>query len=87
MTNRNAAVNNWSQPAMFPPAVIEVTLRVGAIAGNDDYQLELDWKDPSTDTLLGMMSRPSIHRDDIHFAIGQAMEDIEAILEELAGPF
>lgn len=87
MSSQSPVVNSWEQLALFPGEVYELTLRVGICSQDDHCQLQLEWSDPHSGELIGMVSRP-------HVALSAACTDLDdmiyrlrLLVHDLTGPF
>jgi len=87
MTNQYEPVKNWLQLPLFPPAVIELTFRVGIAAETDTLQVQIESRDPATSMLLAMVSWPERSVHDLDEVIRRAGLEFTELLREACSPF
>lgn len=70
------SVSEWAQGTLLPPAVVEVTLKVGIIYASDHVQMELEVRSPTDGTLLGLQSVP-------HRALSSWEPELKRLMRDL----
>jgi hypothetical protein len=87
MNHQPRIVNGWTQRTMFPLDVIECTLKVGLVTHESHCQIQLELRDPTTDTLIGLTSEPCIDVTQIRRFLAAYCDQIVNVIEEHAEPF
>lgn len=87
MNEQPRIVNGWTQRTMFPLEVVECTLKVGVLTGDNHCQIQLELRDPSTDTLIGLHSEPCIDVRNLDRFLVAYCGQIKTVIEEHAHPF
>lgn len=87
MSPHSPIVNTWEQLTLFSGEVHELTLRVGICSQDDHCQLQLDWRDPRSSELLGMVSRPHVPLSDAGYALNEMITRLRALVHDLSSPF
>lgn len=80
-------VNSWTQLALFPGDVYEVTLRLGVVSSSRHMQVMLDVRNPSTGELLSMESLPHADLADSDEVLQKWARKFLAAAFEISGPF
>lgn len=79
--------NGWAQSSLLEPDCVEITLRIGIVVSGDHLQVQIESKDPSSDTLLSMSSFPHSPLAEYPRVIAETLSDLDALLERFARPF
>jgi len=82
-----APSQDWTQLSILSPEVLELTLKVGLVISTEHAQLELEIRDPSSDTLVGLVSRPHVRFDGIDAALLVIFGELEEFVRTWTGPF
>lgn len=77
----------WSQPGLFPPDVVEITLRVGVVRSQDHLQWQLEASNATDGTLMRLESCPHRVMAQAADALAQMGRQLALALDEVCGPF
>ena len=77
----------WEQQQLLVPEVLELTLRVGLVVSTEHAQLQLEITDPSSETLLGLVSRPHVHFAELDTALLAICRELTEFVSKHSGPF
>lgn len=72
---------------LFPPDVVEITLRVGVVRASEHLQWQLEVRNATDGELLHMQSSPHRHLSRTPAEVLGMMALLRKHLDELAGPF
>lgn len=87
MSTHPPVVNAWEQLSLIPGEVYEITLRVGIVVSEEHCQLQMDWVDPSSGDLIGMLSHPHIPFHRVADSLDLYVERLRRLVHDLTGPF
>lgn len=78
---------DWYQQVLTPPDVLEATVKIGVLPGEDHVQTYWEVKDPTTGVLLaaGSVHRATLH--GMHGAIERAVRKVQQALADHVEPF
>lgn len=77
----------WQQSSLLEPDTVEITLRVGLVVSGDHVQVQIESRDPSSDTLLSMWAIPHAAMADYPRVMAEALTGLDQLLERFAQPF
>ena len=77
----------WEQQMLLVPEVLQLTLRIGLVVSTEHAQLELEITDPSSQTLIGLVSRPHVRFDGVDAALLAIFGELEEFVRAHTGPF
>ena len=78
---------DWKQLTLLSPEVLELTLKVGLVLSTEHAQFELEIRDPSSDSLVGLVSRPHVNFDGVDTALLAIFGELEEFVRTWTGPF
>jgi len=87
MKNDAAVVNAWEQTSLFPSEVVEMTLKVGMIPGNDHCQVEVETVDRHDGAVLALWSIHHAKMVNLHRVVALAVEEVNRSVNAYSGPF
>lgn len=76
----------WYQTMLFPPSLVELTLRAGWVSEANHLQVQVEVFDPSTKELLAMISVPHAHVEDAQDAARRLAEEASRLLLAVIDP-
>lgn len=75
------------QPPLFPPDVLEFTVRVGVVRSGDHAQIQYEVHDPIDGNLIRMESRHHVDARAIVHPLGQVLDRLYSDLHDFVWPF
>lgn len=77
----------WEQLSLLREEVVEITLRIGVVLEGDHLQWQLDVRDPSSRTLLGMQSSPAVSAARWEYHLHHMAEAVRQAMRTHVDPF
>lgn len=77
----------WEQPSLLPPAVVEVTLKVGIVYSADLVMMQLEERSVTDGVLLAMHSVPARRLSNWEPDLNRLYRDLVHTVTAHTGPF
>ena len=77
----------WVQQQLFPGNPVELELRAGFVGHQQRTMWQLTITDPTTSTLVGMMSWPAVHDDDLPVKLTEIVGEMVRWARAITEPF
>lgn len=77
----------WEQLTITPPAVVELTLRIGLVVDAEHAQAQLEVRSATDGTLIAMSSWPHIPFHVFDERMREVGSELTRLLREYTGPF
>lgn len=82
-----ASTLNIEQPALFPPPVVEISLRIGIVSDVEHVQAQIEVRSGTDGQLLAMQAWPHFEMSATEDRMREIGRSLTAIVREHTGPF
>lgn len=80
-------LSSGPQPALVPPEVLEVTLRIGVVGSTDHAQVLVEVRNATDGQLLELESTPHVALDQLDTVVDMYAQQLMARVRRNACPF